>query len=237
MSQQNLELTEIEIKEDTIETHNESEKKHLYNQDTKQHVKSTLIFFVEIYRVIMGSFLVLFIPQDCDGQLCSFSENISPKEDIKTLCIYVNLMTFLSLFITYIIEYYREISLIKYLEVNRFKTNDNDSIGETLLFLPERKKIKLWNIDKKYKNSAYVSLGFFLVNSVLSCITIFTHFLDSKTITVLLTNFLFIVFKIYDIYVTVNTKKNIFFSAYLKKKIQFNDVDEDYRITNTSVTE
>ena len=243
MSQQNLELTEIEIKEDTIETHNgedknnESEKKHLYNQDTKQHVKSTLIFFVEIYRVIMGSFLVLFIPQDCDGQLCSFSENISPKEDIKTLCIYVNLMTFLSLFITYIIEYYREISLIKYLEVNRFKTNDNDSIGETLLFLPERKKTKLWNIDKKYKNSAYVSLGFFLVNSVLSCITIFTHFLDSKTITVLLTNFLFIVFKIYDIYVTVNTKKNIFFSAYLKKKIQFNDVDEDYRIINTSVTE
>ena len=185
----------------------------------------------------MGSFLVLFIPQDCDGQLCSFSENISPKEDIKTLCIYVNLMTFLSLFITYIIEYYREISLIKYLEVNRFKTNDNDSIGETLLFLPERKKTKLWNIDKKYKNSAYVSLGFFLVNSVLSCITIFTHFLDSKTITVLLTNFLFIVFKIYDIYVTVNTKKNIFFSAYLKKKIQFNDVDEDYRIINTSVTE
>jgi hypothetical protein len=242
MSQKNLELTEIEIKEDTIETHksgemHDSEKKHLYNQDTKQHIKSTLIFFVEIYRVIMGSFLVLFIPQDCDGQLCSFSENISPKEDIKTLCIYVNLMTFLSLFITYIIEYYREISLIKYLEVNRFKTNDNDSIGETLLFLPERKKTKLWNIDKKYKNSAYVSLGFFLVNSVLSCITIFTHFLDSKTITVLLTNFLFIVFKIYDIYVTVNTKKNIFFSAYLKKKIQFNDVDEDYRIINTSVTE
>lgn len=146
-------------------------------------------------------------------------------------------MTFLSLFITYIIEYYREISLIKYLEVNRFKTNDNDSIGETLLLLPERKKTKLWNIDNKYKNSAYVSLGFFLVNSGLSCITIFTHFLDSKTITVLLTNFLFIVFKIYDIYVTVNTKKNIFFSAYLKKKIQFNDVDEDYRITNTSVTE
>lgn len=84
MSQKNLELTEIEIKDETIEKHksDDSEKKHLYNQDTKQHIKSTLIFFIEIYRVIMGSFLVLFIPQDCGGQLCSFSENISPKEDI-----------------------------------------------------------------------------------------------------------------------------------------------------------
>ena len=236
MSQQNSELTEIEIKEDTVKKF-QSEKKEFYNQDFKQRVKSTLIFFIEIYRVIMGSFLVLFIPQACDGQVCSFNENISPKEGIKTACIYVNLMTFLSLFITYVIEYYREISLIKYLEVNRFKTNDNKSIGETLLQLSNKKKEKLWNIDKRYKNSAYVSLGFFLVNSILSCITIFTHFLDSKTITVLLTNFLFIVFKIYDIYVTVNTKKNIFFSAYLKKKIQFNDVDNDYRITNTSVTE
>ena len=239
MSQKNLELTEVEIEEVKTESNDkqESEKKEFYNQDTKQHINSTITFLIEIYRVIMGCFLVIFIPQECNGQLCSFSENISPKEGIKTVCIYVNLITFLSLFVTYVIEYYREISLIKYLEVNRFKTNDNDSIGETLLQLPERKKTKLWNLDKNYKNSAYVSLGFFSVNSILSCITIFTHFLDSKTITVLLTNFLFIVFKIYDIYITVNTKKNIFFSAYLKKKVQFNDVDEDYRIQNTSVTE
>ena len=50
MSQKNLELTEIEIKDETIEKHksDDSEKKHLYNQDTKQHIKSTLIFFIEI---------------------------------------------------------------------------------------------------------------------------------------------------------------------------------------------
>lgn len=242
MNQKELELTEVEIelnnspqKDNNIDKNDEVKTKNFLNQDSKQHINSTITFLIEIYRVIMGSFLVIFIPQECNGQLCSFNENISPKEDIKTICLYINLITFLSLLITYIIEYYRELSLIKYLEVNRFKTNDNDSIGETLMFLPDKKKEKLWKIDKNYKNAAYVSLGFFLINSILSCISIFTHFLDSKTITVLLTNFLFIIFKIYDIYVTVNTKKNIFFSAYLKKKIQFNDVDEDYRIKDTSI--
>ena len=34
--------------------------------------------------------------------------------------------------------------------------------------------------------------------------------------------------KIMDIYQTVNTEKNIFYSSYLREKVQFNDVDDDY---------
>ena len=33
--------------------------------------------------------------------------------------------------------------------------------------------------------------------------------------------------KVYDVYNTVNTKPNIFYSAYLKNKVQYNDVDPD----------
>lgn len=33
--------------------------------------------------------------------------------------------------------------------------------------------------------------------------------------------------KVSDVYSTVNTKKNVFYSAYLKNKVQFNDVDPD----------
>jgi hypothetical protein len=35
------------------------------------------------------------------------------------------------------------------------------------------------------------------------------------------------VMKLGDVYTTVNTEENIFYSAYLKGKIQFNDVDPD----------
>ena len=36
--------------------------------------------------------------------------------------------------------------------------------------------------------------------------------------------------KIYDVYVNVNTEENVFYSAYLKTKVQYNDVDPNKRI-------
>ena len=45
--------------------------------------------------------------------------------------------------------------------------------------------------------------------------------------TVYLTNVLFIGLKVSEIFSTVNTKQNVFYSAYLINKVQFNDVDPD----------
>ena len=68
-----------------------------------------------------------------------------------------------------------------------------------------------------------------------SPVVIYIYYLDSKTITVFLTNLLFMSLKVYDVYNNnVNTKPNIFYSAYLKNKVQFNDVDPDKMITDTS---
>ena len=36
--------------------------------------------------------------------------------------------------------------------------------------------------------------------------------------------------KLGDIYATANTEKNVFYSAYLKGKIQYNDVDPDKKV-------
>ena len=64
-----------------------------------------------------------------------------------------------------------------------------------------------------------------------------SHYFDSKTITVLLTNLLFMGLKVSDVYSTVNTKKNVFYSAYLKNKVQFNDVDPDKIMIQSSQVE
>jgi hypothetical protein len=37
--------------------------------------------------------------------------------------------------------------------------------------------------------------------------------------------------KLGDIYAIANTEQNIFYSAYLKNKLQYNDVDPDKKIT------
>jgi hypothetical protein len=38
--------------------------------------------------------------------------------------------------------------------------------------------------------------------------------------------------KLADVITTVKTEKNVFYSAYLKRKIQYNDVDPDKSIKN-----
>ena len=43
--------------------------------------------------------------------------------------------------------------------------------------------------------------------------------------------------KVYDVFNTVNTKPNIFYSAYLKNKVQFNDVDPDKVVVIADVKE
>jgi hypothetical protein len=223
--------------ENKVVNHNEIDteieiKKIVINQDTKQIITSTFVFLIELYRIAMGSFLILFIPQKCGKEMCSMYENINTKLTVKYISLYFNLFTFLSFLVTYCIEYYRELLLIRYLEVDRFKSNDNQSVKDELQKIPDRKTKRIWKIDKYYKNSTFISIFLFVFNVVLSCIVIFGSYLDSKTISVLLTNFLFIILKVFDIYTNVNTKECIFFSAYLKKKVQFNSVDPDYNIHN-----
>ena len=54
------------------------------------------------------------------------------------------------------------------------------------------------------------------------------NYLNDKTITVLLTNVLFMGLKINDVFTVLNTEDNVFLSSYLTRKIQFNDIDPDY---------
>ncbi len=67
----------------------------------------------------------------------------------------------------------------------------------------------------------------FLLNSIVSGVVVYEYYLDNQTTTTFITNILFMITKLSDIYVTVNTEKNIFYSSYLKGRIQFNDVDPD----------
>jgi len=136
----------------------------------------------------------------------------------------ITMVSFLGL---YFVEVKRENKMINYLEVNRFNSVDNESVGEALEKLAYSKKQSIWDYDGYYQKAGYASTIAFLLNAVLSSIVVYNHYLDSKTLTVYLTNILFMGSKVSDVFSTVNTKKNVFYSAYLKDKVQFNDVDPD----------
>jgi hypothetical protein len=197
------------------------------DQDFQQKLGVGTTLILEIYRVLMGALLIAFVPQNCNGQICSMSENLTRDDVMATTAVVTNFTTLGAFLILYFIEVKRENKMINYLEVNRFTPVDNESVGECLEKLHIAKRDKLLQYDSYYQKCGYISTIAFILNAVFSIITIYNHYLDSKTLTVLITNLLFMGSKVSDVFSTVNTKKNVFYSAYLKNKVQYNDVDPD----------
>ena len=209
------------------------EKKNDQDFMQKVNVSSSVVF--EIYRVLMGAFLTLFIPQKCDDDVCSLSENANRPDILSRVGVSLNALTMISFLYLYYIEVNRETKLINYLEVNRFTPVDNESVGDALEKLDQQRKDKIWKYDKDYQTSGFISTYVFGVNAIISSVVVYSHYLDSKTVTVYLTNLLFLGLKVSDVYNTVNTKKNVFYSAYLKNKVQFNDVDPDKMVVKDNM--
>ena len=65
----------------------------------------------------------------------------------------------------------------------------------------------------------------YCANIIISGIAINEYSLGNQTILFFLTNILFMITKLSNVYIIINTDKNIFFSAYLNTKVQFNDID------------
>ena len=148
------------------------------SQDYNQKRDALITLCLEIYRVLMGAGLMLFIPQKCGDTSCSFSDNLNRSDDYSVACLSFNLITMISFLGLYAVEFKRETKLISYLEVNKNKPMDNDSIEEELKNLDISYKNILWDLDYYYKVSGYISLVAFVLNGLLSGISVYSRYLD-----------------------------------------------------------
>lgn len=203
----------------------------LNDQDFNQKIAVSISVILELYRVLVSSFLVLFVPQKCDDHVCSLSENMVLEHDLYNAGLVFNFITMASFLAMYTFEIKRENRLITYLEVNKAVASDNNSVGLALEKLPQDKRDSIWQLDKYYMYSGRASIVMFIVNTILSGFVVYEYYLDSQTTSTYITNILFMVTKLADVYANVNTEKNVFYSAYMKGKIQYNDVDPNKLIT------
>ena len=207
-------------------------KNRLTNQDSKQKISACIDILTELYRVLMSTLLILFVPQNCNGQMCTI------KENMQFINIQYNsglVFNFITLFIFTIMYYYessRENMLINYLDVNKNLPADNESVGKILHLLPNDKKKRILSIDYYYQKIGYLSILFFIINTILSGSIVYKYYLGNQTTTTFITNIIFMITKLTNVYTLVNTEKNIFFSAYLKEALQFNDVDSNKKVIN-----
>ena len=215
---------------------NISEK--LNNQDFMQRINVSIGVILELYRLLSSSLLILFVPQNCNGNVCSYEENIMVDDTINgvifsnfyysALCFnFFTLATFLFL---YYIEIIRENRLIKYLDVNVELPTDDKDVEKVLQLMPVDKKNKILSIDKYYQTTGYISIGIFIINVIFSSIVVNAYYLGNQTTTTMITYVLFMFTKLSSVYNVAHTKKNIFYSAYLKTNVQYNDIDDQFKI-------
>ena len=234
MKSDNLNIEDVELDQVIAKQSKEDQdfKNLLKNQDSKQKLNMMLSYTMELYKCLMSSLLTVFVPQSCGDKICSISENFSRGTVFGYFTLSFNFFSLLVFLILYFNEAKREFRLIHYLDVNHTKPRDNNAVEQSLLFLSNYRKDNLVVLDKYYMYSGFISLGVFVFNLIFSIIFISTNYLDSQTITVFLTNIIFMGSKLYDIYSIIDTEKYVFLSAYLRRKVQFNDVDPDKKELN-----
>ena len=200
------------------------------NQDFNQRMNAALSILLELYRVITCSLLILFVPQNCNDMMCTPTQNLETDDTFYKFALVINFITLFSFCPLYYLEIKRENRLIKYLDVNLELTNDDKGVENILTLLPSHKTNKIIQIDSQYQKFAYVIIGLYGFNVLCSTIVIFQYYLGSQTITVLITFVLFITTKLINVYSVANTTKNVFLSAYLKTNIQYNDIDQKFKV-------
>jgi len=206
------------------------------DQDFQQKLGTSTTVALELYKVIVSSLLILFIPQKCGDHVCSFNENLATEDSTYTGGLVINFLTLCSFAAMYAAEIKRENKLITYLEVNKSKASDNESVGKALELLPADKRNSILSLDRIYQKLGVAAITMFIINTVLSGVVVYKYYLDSQTTTTYVTNILFMTTKMADVYANVNTEQNVFYSAYLKAKVQYNDVDPNKRIEDVGMT-
>ena len=196
--------------------------------DNKQRLKSLCYCSLEFYKVVMGTLLLLFIPQTCGERSCSVMENISFERLDKNIVYAYNLFTLLIVFSVYIVELMRENWCIEYLDIDEDKLLDN--LDEEIKSYPEIKG-SMVKLNKKYYYTSLSSIIFILVNYILSCVYIIPNSYGTSTFTNLLSFGTLIVMKIYRSYqISLQSiKEDRSYSAYMTKFITYNTIDSDHK--------
>jgi hypothetical protein len=201
-----------------------------FDQDTLQRLSVGVQVLLEMYRVITSSLLILFVPQICVDHICTTTENLVWETNTYNTALCFNFISMAFLVNMYYMELVRENRLIKYLAVNPEFANNNEMVGKQLELLPVNKQNKIFSINRYYRLSSYAALSIYVLNVMLSAAAVNKYYAGSQTVSTFVTYVLFMATKFGSVYSLVSTDKNIFYSAYLIGKVQYNDVDDDNKI-------
>ena len=211
------------------------------DQDLKERLKIGALWLFQSYKVIMGSLLLLFVPQKCeelveysgssDGEyesaICSVSDNLNKKDDLfHDITLGFNFLCVGLFFIMYFVELRRENWCVKNLDINHdFPDNHLDDIIDQK---PEL-KMELRKKNNRYFKITSITSVFYLINLILSSIIIYTNYVGIQAVTSYMSYVVLILLKIYNsLFISYTSLKgDKALSGYITEFSSFNVFDED----------
>ena len=211
------------------------------DQDLKERLKIGALWVFQSYKVIMGSLLILFVPQKCeelveysgstDGEyqdvICSVSDNLHKTDDMfHNITLGFNFLCVGLFLVTYVVELRREHWCVKHLDINHdFPDNHLDDIIDQK---PEL-KMELRKRNNRYFKITSITSGVYMINLILSSIIIYDNYVGIQAVTSYTSYVALILLKIYNSlfisYTSLHNNKAL--SGYITEFSSFNVFDED----------
>jgi hypothetical protein len=211
------------------------------SNDVKERLKIGALWVFQSYKVIMGSLLILFVPQKCEelveysgssnGEyettICSVSDNLHKTDDtFHNITLGFNFLCVGLFLITYVVELRRENWCVKYLDINHdFPDNHLDDIIDQK---PEL-KAELYKKNNRYFKITSVTSSVYMINLILSSIIIYDNYVGIQAVTSYTSYVALILLKIYNSlsisYSSLKGEKAL--SGYITEFSSFNVFDED----------
>jgi hypothetical protein len=189
---------------------------------TGQRLFIILYSLFEIYRVVISSYLIVFVPQSCGGYSCTILQNIQPNDDLEVAALTFNTFMAFYFVVLFSIEFAREKKIRQYMIADKSSSTDKDYLIRTLSNMkPESREDILW-LNNVYRFHSHTLLVVFCVNMGISCTVIYKNYLNNTTFTVFTTNALFMINRIHKaLKITSSGEYNIY-SAYRTDSILYN---------------
>ena len=212
------------------------------NNDLKERLKIGALFMFQSYKVIMGSLLILFVPQKCedsndnsgsqislnsDSAICSLSDNLHKTDDtFHNVTLGFNFLCVALFFGMYFVELRRENWCVKNLDINHdFPDNHLDDIIDQRPLV----KAELRKKNNRYFKVSCVTSSVYMINLILSSIIIYTNYVGIQAVTSYTSYVALILLKIYNsLFISYTSLKgDKALSGYITEFSSFNVFDED----------
>ena len=199
----------------------------MFSEDTKQRMKVSGIFVLQVYKIMTGTMLSIFLPQNCGDEMCSLGDNYHNSEVYHRIVFSWNCFTAFLFICSYLIELYREEWCVKYLDI------DNNYPDNSLKHIIVKEKVldkKMDQLNIYYFRTLSVNTFVYCVNMLLTIKMMNDNYYNNSTISCFISFSLLVIMKLYNS-LTVgyqSVKNDKMTSAYMSEFVSYNVLDTDY---------